>query len=87
MNCNSCTNTRCPINSYCLPEWLAYTQKNKSVLYLTKNHSIFNEGDLVKGIYILCSGKSKVTLKYETNNHGIIRLPGSGQVLGHRGVI
>lgn len=85
MNCNSCTNKRCPINMYCLPNWLEYTQKTKSTLYLTKNHSIFKAGELVRGIYILCSGKAKVMMEKEKCNVEIIRLAGSGQVLGHRG--
>lgn len=85
MNCSSCTNKRCPINMYCLPDWLAYTQNNKSSLYLPVNYSIFKAGELVRGIYILCSGKAKVMLEKETNNVEIIRLAGSGQVLGHRG--
>jgi CRP/FNR family transcriptional regulator len=70
---------------YCLPDWLAYTQNNKSSLYLPVNYSIFKAGELVRGIYILCSGKAKVMLEKETNNVEIIRLAGSGQVLGHRG--
>ena len=85
MNCNNCTNKRCPINMYCLPDWLAYTQNSKSSLYLPANYSIFNAGELVKSIYILCSGKAKVMLEKETNKVDIIRLAGSGQVLGHRG--
>lgn len=70
---------------YCLPDWLAYTQNNKSSLYLPDNYPIFNAGELVRGIYILCSGKAKVMLEKETNNVDLIRLAGSGQVLGHRG--
>ncbi|MDP2722705.1 MAG: Crp/Fnr family transcriptional regulator [Bacteroidales bacterium] len=68
-----------------MPDWLAYTQNSKSSLYLPANYSIFNAGELVKNIYILCSGKAKVTLEKETNKVDIIRLAGSGQVLGHRG--
>lgn len=85
MNCNSCTNRRCPLNMYCLPDWLGYTQNNKSSLYLPVNYPIFNAGELVRGIYILCSGKAKVMLEKKTNNVDIIRLAGYGQVLGHRG--
>lgn len=85
MNCNNCTNRSCPINMYCLPDWLAYTQNNKSSLYLPVDYSIFKAGELVRGIYILCSGKAKVMVEKEKNNVEIIRLAGSGQVLGHRG--
>ncbi|NQU34299.1 MAG: Crp/Fnr family transcriptional regulator [Bacteroidetes bacterium] len=85
MDCRDCINTRCPINNTCLPEWLQYTQNNKSSIYASVGQSIFNEGDLVRGIYIICSGKAKVLMDNDIGKERIIRVAGTGQVLGHRG--
>ena len=85
MDCRDCINTRCPINNTCLPEWLQYTQNHKSSIYASVGQSIFNEGELVRGIYIICSGKAKVLIEDDNGKGRIIRVAGSGRVLGHRG--
>ncbi len=77
------------MNKYCLPDWLGYAEHNKISKFYSSDKTIFSAGDLVRGIYIICSGKAKVIL---ANNPGgkkaknnIIRIAGDGQVLGHRG--
>ena len=85
MDCTNCTNNECFINQYCLPKWLEYTQYNKTSKHISSSKTIFSEGDLVRGIYVICSGKVKVLLKTSKGKENIIRIAGPGQVLGHRG--
>lgn len=85
MDCKNCINNECFINKYCLPEWLGYTQHHKTSKYISASKTIFTEGDLVRGIYIICSGKVKVLLKTGKEKEDIIRIAGRGQILGHRG--
>jgi|SaaInlStandDraft_3_1057020.scaffolds.fasta_scaffold00316_12 CRP-like cAMP-binding protein len=90
MDCRDCKNINCFVNNYCLPNWLGYIQYNKTSKLLASERMIFTAGDLVEGIYIICSGKAKVLMK--THNHKkkekvqIIRVAGDGQILGHRGI-
>jgi len=85
MDCTNCTNNKCLINKYCLPKWLEYIQHHKTSKHISSSKTIFSEGDLVTGIYIICSGKAKVLLKTSKGKESIIRIAGQGQVLGHRG--
>lgn len=85
MDCSNCTNNKCFINNYCLSEWLEYTQHHKTSKFISASKTIFSKGDLVRGIYIICSGKVKVLLKTSKGKENIIRIAGHGQILGHRG--
>jgi len=64
---------------------LEYTQHSKTSNYISSAKTIFSEGELVTGIYLICSGKAKVLLKEGKKKEHIIRIAGPGQVLGHRG--
>ena len=85
MDCRECNNDKCFIQKYCLSEWLKYVQNWKTTKYLSSLTTIFTEGELVKGIYVICSGKAKVLLKTDKKEESIIRIAGKGQILGHRG--
>jgi CRP-like cAMP-binding protein len=85
MNCTDCPNKECFLNKFCISEWLEYSQHHKTSKYISAAKTIFTEGDLVEGIYIICNGKAKVTSKNSKEKESIIRIAGSGQVLGHRG--
>lgn len=85
MDCRNCKNTKCVISQYCLSEWMEYVQKVKTTSHLYERKRIFSEGDLVQGIYIVCSGKIMLSMPMGENKDNIIRLAGEGQVLGHRG--
>ncbi len=86
MDCRNCPNTKCFINKYCLPDWLDYTQHIKISKHISAGKTIFTEGDLVRGIYVMCSGKAKVLFKTSEGKEYIIRIAGKGQILGHRGL-
>lgn len=85
MDCRNCENKRCLINQYSVDNWLDYTQVVKKVSNYTKDTTIFEEGDSVEGIYIICSGKVKLNMQLDKKSREIIRLAGAGQILGHRG--
>lgn len=86
MDCRNCPNTECFINKYCLPDWLDYVQHTKISKHISSGKTIFTEGDLVRGIYVICSGKAKVLFKTSEGEEYIIRIAGNGQLLGHRGL-
>ena len=85
MDCTNCPNTKCFIQKYCHTKWLDYTQHYKISKHISADKTIFTEGDLVRGIYVICSGKVKILLKTSKGKEHIIRVAGQGQVLGHRG--
>jgi CRP/FNR family transcriptional regulator len=85
MNCTKCENTRCFIKNNCTEDWLSYVQNNKTVHNKLGGKKIFHEGEVVKGMYVVCRGKLKVLLKGDSTKEKIVRLAGEGQVLGHRG--
>ncbi len=90
MDCRECINTNCFINGYCLPNWIGYIQYNKTIKSLAANRSIFSRGDLVEGIYVMCSGKAKIVMRTynerQKEKEQIIRVAGNGQIMGHRGL-
>ncbi len=71
---------------YCSEEWLIIFETNKQEIKIKANQTIFNDGDPVKGIYLIEKGKVKVLSKMGENNYHIIRLAGHDSILGHRGI-
>ncbi len=86
MDCRDCSNKRCYLNTNCLSSWLEYVETFKTRKLISAGMKVFTEGDLVTGIYVICSGKLKITMKTGTSRESIIRLAADGQVLGHRGI-
>lgn len=85
MDCRKCDNNRCFINKHCSKDWLEYVQAVKTISHISKEKRIFSEGDLVQGIYVVCSGKFMLKMRIDKDNENIVRLAGAGQILGHRG--
>ena len=84
--CNNCTSTNCFINRYVSAEWKEKIITGKSAQRYKSGTSVLKEGEPVLGIYFIFSGKVKV---YNTGPDGrsqIVRLAGSGDILGHRGL-
>lgn len=71
---------------YCSDEWLLIFDSNKKTLHFKAKQRIFNEGDLVKGIYFIEQGKVKVLSRFNANEEKIIRIAGNDMLLGHRGI-
>ncbi len=71
---------------YCSVEWLPIFDLNKSTIQIIARQRIFNEGDLVKGIYFIEAGKIKVLSGFNGKDEKIIRIAGNDMILGHRGI-
>lgn len=72
------------LKQYCSKEWIEFIEFHKSIYILQKNNIVFNEGDAVKGLFIINKGKVKV-FSNETGKEKIFRLVSEGEILGHRG--
>ncbi len=73
------------LKQYCSNEWQQFVDFHKLEFEYDANGYIFKEGDPVKGLYIVSSGKVKV---YNTSADGketLIRLASDGSIIGHRG--
>lgn len=71
---------------YCSEEWLIIFETNKQEIKIKANQVVFNDGDSVKGIYLIEKGKVKVLSKMGEKDYHIIRLAGHDSILGHRGI-
>lgn len=71
---------------YCSAEWLPIFDMNKSTIVVKAKQRIFNEGDLVKGIYFIEKGKVKVLSGFNGKDEKIIRIASNDMILGHRGI-
>jgi CRP-like cAMP-binding protein len=69
---------------YCSAEWLPIFDLNKSTIHVKAKERIFNEGDLVKGIYFIEEGK--VLSGFNGKDEKIIRIASNDMILGHRGI-
>jgi len=70
---------------YCSEEWHPIIDNSQVVYSFKKNEIIFSEGDPVKGIYFIISGKVKIFSVFDKTKLRIHRLAGDGKILGHRG--
>ena len=84
--CETCTHFNCFINKYCSPEWKPLINHYKVTDDYTPGSVIFSEGDSVKGIFQIYTGKIKVVSSYKTNSERIVRLAKTEEILGHRGL-
>lgn len=65
-------------------EWIFLIKNFIETSEFKKGERVFNEGDKVKGIYLINSGKIKVISKFDEENERILRLSHGGHLLGHR---
>ncbi len=73
------------LEKICSKEWLEFIDSRKKELEVEKGNAIFKAGDETKGLFIIESGKIKVTYKQYDGSERLIRLAKKGDVLGHRG--
>ncbi|MBN9380026.1 MAG: Crp/Fnr family transcriptional regulator [Chitinophagaceae bacterium] len=83
---HTCDLKSCFLCKRCLPEWLPAVDANRKTFYYKKGELIFREGEEVKGIYFVYSGKVKVHKKWGEEKELIIRFAQKGDILGHRGL-
>jgi CRP-like cAMP-binding protein len=70
---------------YCLPEWHPIINHYLKTRGFVKNEHIFSEGQEVRNMKFIKSGKVKVVSK-EGAKEKIIRFAAEGDILGHRGL-
>lgn len=84
--CENCTHFNCFINKFCSAEWKPLITFYKTSHEYPAGTTIFSEGDEVKGIYQIYSGKLKVVSSVNGDKERIVRLAAAEQMLGHRGL-
>lgn len=84
MNAKFNKNLEDTFKSLITPEWMLTLKNLKDELTFKKGARIFNEGEPVKGVYFINSGKVKVVSKFDEDHERILRLSHGGHLLGHR---
>jgi CRP/FNR family transcriptional regulator, cyclic AMP receptor protein len=54
----------------------------KTITAFPKGSILFTEGRAPRGVYVLCSGRVKLTVCSETGKRLLVRIAGAGEVLG-----
>lgn len=73
------------IKKYCSKEWKEYLDVHKETKLYNKEDFIFEAGHKTEGLFIIESGKVKITYKEYDQSLRLIRLANDGDILGHRG--
>jgi len=84
--CETCKHYNCFINKHCSDEWKPIITFNKTSTDYPAGATIFSEGEPVKGIYEIYSGKIKVVSSYGTKMERIVSLATVEQMLGYQGL-
>jgi len=84
--CENCTHYNCFINKFCSAEWKPLITFYKTSYDFPAGATIFSEGEEVKGIYQIYSGKIKVVSSLNGDKERIVRLAAAEEMLGHRGL-
>ncbi|MEO6315541.1 MAG: Crp/Fnr family transcriptional regulator [Chitinophagaceae bacterium] len=69
-----------------MKEWLPAIDAHRKTINAKKGAVIFEEGAPVEGIYFINEGKAKVHKKWDGEKELIVRIAGTGAILGHRGL-
>ena len=81
-----CEHKNCFLCRFCLPEWIPAIEANKKTFNYKKGELIFEEGEVVKGIYFVYDGTVKIHKKWGKEKELIIRFAKGGDIIGHRGL-
>ncbi len=84
LSCTNCNQTDCLINKNCTGKWKSKISEHKPVIFYKKGQSIFCENSFVYGMYFIYQGKVKVFNTGGNEKQHILRLAGSGEMLGMR---
>ncbi len=84
--CETCNHYNCFINKYCSDEWKPIITLNKTSTDYPAGATIFSEGEPVKGIYEIYSGKIKVVSSAGTKMERILSFATVEQILGYQGL-
>lgn len=73
------------IDKYCSKEWKEFINFHKETRRYDKGSYIFEAGQETKGLFLIESGKVKITYQQYDGSQRLIRLANDGDILGHRG--
>lgn len=79
-----CERENCFVCKHISADWLVLFREKRSVINYKKGSYLFHEGDPVKGVFVIISGKVKVDTLWGNKPH-ILRLASDGDLVGHRG--
>jgi len=83
---DKCNVERCYFCQLCLKEWIPAVAANRKNFRFDKGEMLFREGEEVKGIYFVYSGRVKVHKKWSGDKELILRFADVGAIVGHRGM-
>jgi CRP-like cAMP-binding protein len=72
--------------SRCIPDWRPALNARKKIMHFKKGETIFNEGDLVPGVYFMIEGIVKVHKHWGNSKELILRFALEQDIIGHRGL-
>jgi len=84
--CETCNHHNCFINKHVSDEWKPIITFNKTSTDYPGGATIFSEGEPVKGIYEIYSGKIKVVSSLGTKVERIVNFATTEQILGYQGL-
>ncbi len=82
---NTCDLKSCTFCRLCLKEWLPAIDSNRKIFNYKKSERIFNENEVVAGMYFIYSGTVKVHKQWG-DKELIVRFAKKGDIFGHRGL-
>jgi CRP-like cAMP-binding protein len=74
------------VREHCTPEWRQLMAERNVERRFRKGEDIFKQGEHAENIYMIRSGRVKITVGPQGDNARIVRLAGDGEVVGHRGI-
>ncbi|MDN3654321.1 Crp/Fnr family transcriptional regulator [Ferruginibacter paludis] len=80
-----CDLKSCMYCQLCIPEWLPAIGANRKIVSIKKGELLFNEGDVMTGIYFVNNGTVKVHKQWGQKEL-IVRFAKNGDIVGHRGL-
>lgn len=70
----------------CIEEWWPALDAQREILHFKKNEMLFNEGDVVTGVYFMIDGIVKVHKRWTDDKELIVRFAHRQDIIGHRGL-
>jgi len=81
-----CDLKTCFLCRFCLDDWKSVIATARKNIIVKRGQQIFKEGEDVKGIFFVYSGKVKIHKKWDDEKELIVRFAKEGDVLGHLGL-
>ena len=81
-----CDLKSCYLCRFCLKHWLPVIEVKKRNIEIKKGQPLFTEGDPVKGIFFVYSGKVKVHKQWGKEKELIMRFAQKGDIVGQLGL-